>query len=337
MKLKPNHKTERDDYSDTIAKGKIVWHGSGTYEENETFNYGLSLGKKADSIEIEAGAYIGKTIEEFEQITKDLKLKPYHDSDCDDYSDSIAKGKIVWHGSGSYTVDESIRYGLSLGKADPSDLITVKSGYVGKDEDELIEFLTSLGMKYARSAQEYSDTYEKGQVTYYDTGDFAKGTIIYYKTSLGKDERVNVESFHGKTESEFLSYLEGKGLKAGKRTEVNSSDIEKGSIVSNDTGSFDKGSSINYKVSIGPSQETAMIMRPQYYANFCGNDFETTKSNLKNGPFSVFTNVEYIKVKHNLNKGQIQKITVYGDDQYGAGDYPVDASIKIYIVNEVAN
>ena len=338
LKLKPNHKTERDDYSDEIEKGKIIWHGSGTYEENETFNYGLSLGKKGDTIEIEPGAYIGKTVEEFETITKDLKLKPYHDSDCDEYSDTIAKGKIVWHGSGSYDVDESIRYGLSLGKASAEDMVEVESGYVGKPEEDLIDYLSDLGMKYSRSSQEYSNDYPAGTVISYDTGKYPKGTVIYYKTSLGKDNRINVTSYAGKTESELLTYLENNGLKAGKRTETYSSTVASGSIVSNDTGYFSKGSSIDYKVSIGPQQEeTATILRPQYYMDYTGNDFETTKNNLKNGPFSVFTNVEYVKVKSSMSKGQITKITVNGDEGYSQGKYPLSTPIKIYIVNEIEN
>ncbi len=338
LKLKANHKTERDEYSEDTAKGKIVWHGSGTYEENEIFNYGLSLGKKSDTIEIEAGVYIGKTVEEFEKITSDLKLKPYHDSDTDEYSDTIAKGLIVWHGSGNYEPEEKIRYGLSLGKADPSEMVEVQEGYLGKGEEELTSYLKGLGLKAVRSAQEYSEQYAVGTVTYYDTGTFAKGSTVYYKTSLGKDERVSVTSYAGKTENEFLSYLESNDLKPGKRTEVHSSSVASGSIVSNDTGHFTKGSAINYKVSIGPEEEqTATILRPQYYGDFAGNDFDTTKNNLKNGPFASFTNVKYIGVKSSLNVGQIQKIEVNGDESYSQGKYPINTAIKIYIVNEVEN
>ena len=43
--LKPVHLKERDSYSSSVEKGNIVTHGSGTYIKNETFNYGLSLGK----------------------------------------------------------------------------------------------------------------------------------------------------------------------------------------------------------------------------------------------------------------------------------------------------
>jgi beta-lactam-binding protein with PASTA domain len=339
LKLKPNHKTERDEYSDDIAKGNIIWHGSGSYVVDEVFNYGLSLGKKnEDSIEIKPGSYFGKTVDEFEKATTDLKLKPYHDSDTDEYSDTIAKGLIVWHGSGTYEVDESIRYGLSLGKASPEDMVEVRNTYIGKTESDLIDYLTDLGMKYSRSGQEYSNDYPAGSVISYDTGRFVKGTTIKYKTSLGKDERINVTSYAGKTESEFLSFLQNNGLKAGSRTEASSSSIASGSIISNDTGYFNKGSSVDYKVSTGPAPEqTASILRPQYYMDYTGNDFDTTKTNLKNGPFSVFTSVEYVPVKSSLSKGQITKITVNGDESYASGKYPVSTPIKIYIVNEIDN
>ena len=124
--LKPNHNTDRDAYSDDIEKGNVVWHGSGNYEKNETFNYGLSLGKKeggessedtsSDTIRVNSGDFVNISVEEFESKTKALKLSPRHDSSVDAYSDNIEEGKIVWHGSGNYVENESIRYGLSLGK-----------------------------------------------------------------------------------------------------------------------------------------------------------------------------------------------------------------------------
>ncbi len=124
LNLIANHKSSKDGYSDTISKGSVIWHGSGTYkcnDESDPFNYGLSLGKKSDttpsdSIVISAGSYIGKSESEFCSAAQDLGLKPYHNTDRDDYSDTVSEGCIVWHGSGTYTKGEDFNYGLSLGK-----------------------------------------------------------------------------------------------------------------------------------------------------------------------------------------------------------------------------
>lgn len=43
--LKPVHKESRDDYSEEVALGLIVWNGNGLYKQNEEISYGLSLGK----------------------------------------------------------------------------------------------------------------------------------------------------------------------------------------------------------------------------------------------------------------------------------------------------
>ena len=136
------HNTDRDDYSSTIEKGKIVWHGSGTYEKGETINYGLSLGKNDDAIVVESGTYVGKSLTEFTNLVSKLGkegLVPKHVESRDDYSSTIEKGKIVWHGSGTYEEKENISYGLSLGKKD-SDVtypVAITSGqYKGKTLDE---------------------------------------------------------------------------------------------------------------------------------------------------------------------------------------------------------
>ena len=35
LTLNPYHDTEKDEYSDNVKKGSIVWHGSGIYEKDE--------------------------------------------------------------------------------------------------------------------------------------------------------------------------------------------------------------------------------------------------------------------------------------------------------------
>lgn len=69
-----------------------------------------------ETIQIDANAYAGMSADTFEKTAKELGLAPSHDSSKDSYSNNVAKGNVVWHGSGSYEKDEKIRYGVSLGK-----------------------------------------------------------------------------------------------------------------------------------------------------------------------------------------------------------------------------
>ena len=73
------HKSDRDDYSDTVEKGYIVTHGyASDYVKGEGFNYGLSLGKKSGSdttkITVNANKYVGSSENDFKSAMTNLKL-----------------------------------------------------------------------------------------------------------------------------------------------------------------------------------------------------------------------------------------------------------------------
>ncbi len=345
--LKPLHVSDRDDYSNTIAKGKILTHGYGTYEKGEDFKYGLSLGKKdgsdPDEIEIESGTYVGKAESEFKTIAKDLGLSPNHKSEKDAYSDTVAKGSIVWHGSGIYEPGETFNYGLSKGKKDgsSSDKIEVSKGqYVGKSESEFIRIGNDLGLSpnHSSSRDAYSDTVEKGYIVWHGSGTYVPGETFNYGLSLGKSSSpstVTVSSRKNDTEAEFKAYIEGLGLKLGTKTTEYSDTIDKGRIIRNDTGTFDVGDSIDYTVSLGESQQTGRIMRPEKYQQY--NTYAETKAKMQQY-LSVFTDVTFYEVTSKLGVGKIEKIEVgdYGSS-YNEDDYPISTPIRVYIVSRQEN
>ena len=275
--LKANHNSSRDDYSDSVEKGKVVWHGSGSYEKDETFNYGLSLGKDSSStsasdLYITSGKYVGKTESEFINIAQTLGLSPTHLSERDSYSDTIAKGSIVTHGYGTYTKNEAFNYGLSLGKKESSSTnkVDVSSSYVGKSE------------------------------------------------------------------SEFTSYLSGLGLKGSKLGSDYSSSIEAGKVLSYTSGKYDIGDTVSYTISLGKKQSEVYIMRPQYYS--ASDTFEGTKQTILNS-LGGFSNLSFEGVTSANGEavGQIIKITVNGDESYSAGSYASDTPVVVYIVSKQGN
>lgn len=349
--LKANHDSGRDAYSFTVAKNSIITHGYGTYEKNETFNYGLSLGQEGSSsttseIVVKAGQYIGKTEDEFKTIAASLNLKPNHKTTLDSYSSTVAKGSIVWHGSGTYEKDEAFNYGLSLGTKEggnSNQTIQISQGQlVGKTEAEFISAANALGLTptHVEGRDAYSSTIAKGSIVTHGYGSYVKDEAFNYGLSLGPQsqaEKVTVDDKSGSTEAAFKSYIEGLGLKLGVRSEEYSSSIAQGLIISNDTGSFTKGSSINYKVSIGQQPEAvASIMRPESYSPMVTNTFEGTKAALQ-GALGNFDNIEYIGVTSTKAVGQIERIEVNGAADYAAGSYPVSTSVKVYIVSVQSN
>ncbi|MCR4634126.1 MAG: hypothetical protein K5648_08385 [Erysipelotrichaceae bacterium] len=348
--LVPVHKTAHDAYSDTVAKGKVVWHGSGTYNTNDSsdpFNYGLSLGKSDgsssqagdDQIVVTNGAYIGYTEDNFKKKAEELGLKPTHLTSRDDYSDTVAKGSIVTHGYGVYEKGEAFNYGLSLGKKTDSSIYVSSGAYIGKSESEFKTIGKNLGLNpnHSSARDAYSDTVAKGYIVWHGSGTYTKGETFNYGLSLGKSEsKVTVSDKSGTSESSFKSYIEGLGLVLGNRSTAYSDSIKEGYLISNDTGSFTLGSKVNYKVSLGKQAEaTGTIMRPEKYA--VGDTYEATKAKMESY-LSVFYKVEYYGVTSDKGVGRLEKIEVgEAGSSYTAGSYPVSTPIKVYIVNKQSN
>ena len=205
--LKPNHQESRDRYNPDVKFGNIAWHGSGVYEKDEVFNYGVCI----NAITVSPGQYVGKSEDEFIKIAKGLHLNPTRIAGRDAYSASIPKGYIVTHGNGVYVENEDFKYGVSYGPAtgnySSGDVVTyyVSLGpeakkvnvpdFAGRSEDELLRFLSNNGILVAARFEKESD-YPKGTVTYNDKGDMTPGTKITYTVSAGQQkETAVIESF----------------------------------------------------------------------------------------------------------------------------------------------
>ena len=155
--LVPYHRTNWDVQDFSKATNVICRNGYGTYEKGENISYGLYTGgssEKTDDehIEIRDGKYTGKTLDEFKTICESLGIKPEHsEAHSDDYSDTIAKGSILWHGSGTYDKNEVIHYTLSLGKKDSG------GGQESGDKEKEL-YVASIGMYDAYVDSSYEKT-----------------------------------------------------------------------------------------------------------------------------------------------------------------------------------
>ena len=321
--LNPNHQESRDRNDSSIKVGNIVWHGSGTYEKGEVFNYGVCI----YAIQVKPSEYVGKSESEFIKIAADLKLVPKHIDDRDAYSTSIAKGYIVTHGNGTYVENEEFKYGLSRGPAN------VSGGYEGAKEGDFINYLSMLELKGDRRTTS-SSTVSSGRIISYNYGKYSSGDYVTYYLSTGpEDTSVDVPSFEGADESAFLAYLTNNGLYAGDRYEVTST-YAKGTIVSNDTGKKNKGDRINYTVS-SSQQETAIIeafdtVREQVSHD---GDYEHAEYDMKRYLFGRgFMDYEVVPVvRPGTRAGWLQAIYIDGVPLDYAQSVPLDAHIECQI------
>ena len=321
--LKPNHQEKRDRYNADVKFGNIAWHGSGIYEKDEVFNYGVCI----NAIVVNPSEYVGKTEEEFLKIAKNLHLTPKHISSRDTYSAKIDKGDIVSHGNGVYVEDEEFKYGLSYGPA------IVKQGYEGASESAFLSYLEMLTLKDDRKTS-YSETIPAGNIVSYNYGKYSTGDCVTYYVSLGPEKKtVNVPDFTGQDENELLKFFSANGILVGARYEEQSL-LPKGQVIYNDHGEMKAGEKAMYKVSLGPAvKETAIIE-----AFDTVYDHVTSEGDYERAAFTMhrylfgrgFMNYEIVPVVYgDYEPGILLSITIDGET---LGDYPVNVPIDAEIV-----
>lgn len=325
--LNPNHQTNRDKYDSDVKIDNIVWHGSGTYEKGEIFNYGVCI----NQITVNPGDYVGKTESEFIKIANNLSLNPRHLSDRDAYSAKIDKGNIVTHGSGVYVEGEDFNYGLSMGAA------VVTQGYEGSKEEQFTTYLSSLTLKGDRKTIN-SETISAGRIVSYNYGKYSAGDAVTYYVSIGpEDHYVDVPDFSGSDESELLRFLTNNGIYAGTRTEQESL-LPSGTIVSNDTGKKKSGDYVSYTVSTGPAvQDTAIIeaFSTVQEAVSHEDDYEHAEYDMKRYLFGRgFLDYEVVPVVYGgYRPGTLLSITIDGEE---LGEYPINVNLSAHIVCKIS-
>ncbi|MBQ6492367.1 MAG: hypothetical protein IJI92_00660 [Erysipelotrichaceae bacterium] len=320
--LKPNHQTSRDKFDANVKIGNIVWHGSGVYEKDETFNYGVCI----NAITVNPSEYVGKTESEFIKIAQSLTLNPVHITGRDSYSAKVDKGNIVTHGNGVYVKGEDFKYGISYGPA------YVQQGYEGGKESNFIDYLDMLTLKGDRKTV-YSNTVPAGKIVSYNYGKYSTGDYVTYYVSLGQEETyVDVPDFTGQDENELLKFLSANGILVGSRIEE-SSLLPKGTVTYNDHGKMKAGEKVGYNVSSGPVvQETAIIeaFGTIYDEVTVEGDYEHAAWNMHRYLFGRgFMNYDIVPVVYkNYEPGILLSIEIGGEQ---LGDYPQNVGLTTYI------
>lgn len=116
-------------------------------------------------------------------------------------------------------------------------------------------------------------------------------------------ETVTIPSMVGYSEFDFKHALHAYGVWEGTRTEQYSHVIAKDYIVSNDTGTYTIGSSVNYIVSLG---EFTIV--PQFWTGKLYSDFSAWIDSANRCGANVTVNVDYVETDDPAADGRIQHI-----------------------------
>ena len=176
-----------------------------------------------------------------------------------EYSDSVAEGDVIGTtpaANSKATKDTEIVMKVSKG----AEKKTVPN-VVGQQDEDAQNAIKSAGLNVGTVTYDYNDSVPKGQVESQsvDGGKkVAAGTSVGLVVSNGPkpDERVDVQNFVGRSESDLTSWASGNGLYTSRTGSQTSDTIPKGAIISQSpsSGKVDKGGTITYVISDGPSQ-----------------------------------------------------------------------------------
>lgn len=239
--------------SNTIASGKVISQTpkAGTkIKTGSKVTVTISSGKGVTAMD-----FTGKSKKEAETWIKDNNLKS---SFTEVYDGKISEGLIVSNSpsTGTIATGTVVKFNVSKG------LVPIDN-YTNKKQSDFESYINSLNKTFNSSAKiQYEVSTEEsssaigtilsqtinGKVVTSQTL-VAPGTKVYIKVARGKT--INVTNKAGTSENDFKTYITGLGLKVGSKSERYDDNRASGTLISNDTGSYPEGSSINYVVSKG--------------------------------------------------------------------------------------
>ena len=151
--------------------------------------------------------------------------------------------------SGTVSSGGSVTFEVSVGKVDVTD-------FTGKTKTDLDNFVSATNAKYNSSAKltvsykEVESDQAAGTILSQSVSGLVNpGTAVSAEVAVGK--KVTVTSYAGKSLDSFRSYLSSLGLSLGNVSYAYSDSVASGNLISNDTGTYSAGASINCRVSNG--------------------------------------------------------------------------------------
>lgn len=242
--------TFKEEASETIASGKVISQdpkAGATTKTGGKITVTMSTGKGAAAVKFD-----GKTKKDVDAWAKTNNIKISYE---ETYDNKIANDTVISNtpNSGNMKSGATMKVKISIGK--PS-----VENYKDKSKDSFNAHIDSLNKKGANlkvTVTEVESDKTPGTIieqiinskTVTGATTVDTGTTITIK--VAKLKSVNVESKAGSSFEDFKKYIEGLGMKVGSKTERYNDTYNEKIIVSNDTGSKQIGTSINYVQSLG--------------------------------------------------------------------------------------
>lgn len=191
LKVGTSEAVYSDQYEEGVVIGTTPAAGAKVSEDTEII---MQVSKGSEKISVPN--VVGKSDSDAQSMIKSAKLKV--GTVTYEYDDSVADGKVVSQsvaGGKKVSAGTTIDIVVSRGKK-PEEKVSVQS-FVGKDEEELLDWAYTNGLNASKQSEEYSNNYPEGMIISMSpsSGNVSKGSTIKYVLSLGpKDSGSGTDS-----------------------------------------------------------------------------------------------------------------------------------------------
>ena len=181
LKVGTSEAVYSDQYEEGIVIGTTPASGS---KVSENIKIVMQVSKGSEKITVPN--VVGKSDSDAQSMIKSAKLKV--GTVTYEYDDSVAEGKVVSQsvaGGKKVSAGTTVDILVSRGKK-PEEKISIQS-FVGRDEEELLDWAYANGLNASKQSEEYSNNYPEGMVISMtpSSGNASKGSTIKYVLSLG--------------------------------------------------------------------------------------------------------------------------------------------------------
>ena len=181
LKVGTSEAVYSDQYEEGVVIGTTPAAGSKVSEDTEIV---MQVSKGSEKISVPN--VVGKSDSDAQSMIKSAKLKV--GTVTYEYDDSVAEGKVVSQsvaGGKKVSAGTTIDIVVSRGKK-PEEKVSVQS-FVGRDEEELLDWAYANGLNASKQREEYSNNYPEGMIISMSpsSGSVSKGSTIKYVLSLG--------------------------------------------------------------------------------------------------------------------------------------------------------
>ena len=279
---------------------------------------------------------LGYSESNFLSKLKDLGFTNFNKSNTTYYSTTISSGSVYSYDDGTFDTSRTINYALSQGAYSFS-----ASDYNGLSQSDITNKVNDQKNRNANRGNLTlnlinGEANSSKAGTVYDCS-FSGNTIsckLYLSGST--TNKVNVESYVGKSLDSLKSWCSSKGLKISVEEQYSSS-VASGYVISQSpsSGSVEVNSTISAVVSKGKQpEETTKVSSLAFIMQNCkGDNYDDTVSKVKNYFSNLgFTNITVNPITSTGPLNTISSITIGGANHVDTAEYKTSLAVVVNVV-----